>query len=518
MQPIPLTPDAQRLSESLTDIPQPETHGETVHVDGVGGRLIFAYEQLRNAAEYTEQHLLMRRAVERFLQRTVDFRHDKPIATELVIDLTQSRYLKNDTVAESTIAGMDNTLARFAQLFREASAYEKETHKLREWILQTASVHLEQYLAPHSHTGAFADFAYRHYLQLVQEPSLTAHLEPQRYRLALYAATHRAIMKSDIATTRAYALSSQVIEGPDNHPEYFVYVCRMLDEVYQEKSTNRLLRLISQYGAPLRILREIVITDSSLPQLLQDRNRTLERVRSATEQQYALVGKRLKQGIIRSVLFIAITKILLGVGLEVPYDIVRHGKIIWPPLILNILFPPLYMATLGLGIRKPHRKNITLVEQAVEKIIYQTGEAIQPYRLRRRVQSSAMTSMFDGLYAVTVVLWIALLAWLLHQLHFTLVSGVIFFIFLSTVSFFGFRLTQTAREYEMLEARRGILGLAGDFLYTPFIRFGHWLSDSYSRLNVVTRILDIFIEMPMKSLLRFMRQWVGFLRDKQEEL
>jgi hypothetical protein len=26
------------------------------------------------------------------------------------------------------------------------------------------------------------------------------------------------------------------------------------------------------------------------------------------------------------------------------------------------------------------------------------------------------------------------------------------------------------------------------------------------------------IELPLKTVLRFMRQWVGFLRDKQEEL
>lgn len=112
----------------------------------------------------------------------------------------------------------------------------------------------------------------------------------------------------------------------------------------------------------------------------------------------------------------------------------------------------------------------------------------------------------------------SILAWILYKLNFNIVSGVIFFIFLSTVSFLGFRLTRTAREYEMIEARRGTLGFLADFFYTPFIRIGHWLSDTYSRLNVVTRVLDILIEMPMKFVLRFMQQWVSFLRDKQEEL
>jgi hypothetical protein len=218
------------------------------------------------------------------------------------------------------------------------------------------------------------------------------------------------------------------------------------------------------------------------------------------------------------VAFIAITKILIGVAVEIPYDLIRHGEIVWRPLVLNIMFPPLYMATLGLGIRPPSRKNIDMIEDAVENILYETKKPPIRYRLKRRVSSPALNSLFNFLYTITFVLWMALLAWILNKLGFNIVSGVIFFLFLSTVSFFGFRLTQTAREYEMIEARRGTLGLIADFFYTPFIRIGHWLSDSYSRLNVVTRVLDIMIEMPLKTVLRFMQQWVGFLRDKQEEM
>ena len=36
-------------------------HAQKVHVTGAGRTLTFAYEQLRNAAEYTEEHLLLQR-------------------------------------------------------------------------------------------------------------------------------------------------------------------------------------------------------------------------------------------------------------------------------------------------------------------------------------------------------------------------------------------------------------------------------------------------------------------------
>jgi hypothetical protein len=57
-----------------------------------------------------------------------------------------------------------------------------------------------------------------------------------------------------------------------------------------------------------------------------------------------------------------------------------------------------------------------------------------------------------------------------------------------------------------------------DFLSSPFVRLGHWLSDKYSKANIVTFVLDLAIELPLKSSLRFVRQWIGFMRDKQEEL
>ena len=42
---------------------QTRTHASKVHVVGAGATLTAAYEQLRNAAEYTEEHVLLQRAI-----------------------------------------------------------------------------------------------------------------------------------------------------------------------------------------------------------------------------------------------------------------------------------------------------------------------------------------------------------------------------------------------------------------------------------------------------------------------
>jgi hypothetical protein len=95
---------------------------------------------------------------------------------------------------------------------------------------------------------------------------------------------------------------------------------------------------------------------------------------------------------------------------------------------------------------------------------------------------------------------------------------VIFFVFFSTASSLGFRLSSQLRELEVARTSSGFFGSLIDFFYLPFIMMGQWLSRKYSRLNLVTRFLDIAIELPLKAVLRLARQWIRFLDERREEL
>ncbi|HEX6257997.1 MAG TPA: hypothetical protein VFZ48_00795, partial [Candidatus Saccharimonadales bacterium] len=85
-------------------------------------------------------------------------------------------------------------------------------------------------------------------------------------------------------------------------------------------------------------------------------------------------------------------------------------------------------------------------------------------------------------------------------------------------SFLGFRLSRLVREIEMFAARQNFFDALRDFFYTPFVIIGRWLSDKYAKVNVVTLILDMAIELPLKTILRLSRQWVRFLGEKRDEL
>jgi Na+/phosphate symporter len=125
---------------------------------------------------------------------------------------------------------------------------------------------------------------------------------------------------------------------------------------------------------------------------------------------------------------------------------------------------------------------------------------------------------FNLIYFLTSFATLAGISWALRSLGFNLVSGIIFFVFLSTVSFFAYRISYSVREYAVIEEEHGFFASISDFLLTPFIRTGQWLAERYSRVNIFTAILDIIIETPFKTLLRIIEQWNAFLRDKRDDV
>lgn len=99
-----------------------------------------------------------------------------------------------------------------------------------------------------------------------------------------------------------------------------------------------------------------------------------------------------------------------------------------------------------------------------------------------------------------------------------IVHIAIFFVFISAASFLGFRLSRLIRELEVVRSSSNGLTFIRDFIYLPFVVVGQWMSDKYSQVNIVTLILDMLIELPLKTVLRLVRQWGAFIDDRKDQL
>lgn len=118
-------------------------------------------------------------------------------------------------------------------------------------------------------------------------------------------------------------------------------------------------------------IKSLIDDQPSLAELLPHEQQCMDAYRSQITQEYARIQQRLNRGLIKSVIFIIITKSLIGISIEVPYDLLVHGKISWVPLGVNLLFPPVYMALLRTAIRMPSPSNTQALVKAAHTMLLQ---------------------------------------------------------------------------------------------------------------------------------------------------
>jgi hypothetical protein len=493
--------------------------GTPIQVPGTGTVLSSAYEQLRNAAEYTEEHLLLQRAIKRFFNRNFTFfsrRHGHlgNIGEELIVELTQAGYLHNSEFGTETAARISHLANDYMQTYRALRDEHVSREDASDWVLSLLGVEVEGILNPHSRHTALAYAAYQHFMQLLPSEMIAdTQEEQQEYDLCLYIAVHQALLKSDISIVR-HDLMHMYRITPHNL-DAFIDFNRSVTRLYTLKFTHRLKRAVSKYGAPLRILKSMMDERKDIPELLLERDRFLDAFDHQTSKEYKLIHRRVNRGIIKSIIFIFITKVVIGVSIEVPYDLIVVGAVSYLPLGVNLLFPPLYMASLKLGLKVPSLANAHSLHEYIDRALY-TDE--MPVHATFRDSARTASALTKWLYTILFFIPFAITVYILHLLHFNIVQAAIFFAFLSTASFFGFRLSSMIRELELMTHQGSFLSTLRDFFYLPFILVGQWLSSKYAKINAVAYFLDIAIELPLKTVLRLVRQWTRFLNEKHDEI
>ncbi len=510
----------EELKKAQTHVRIVRTHtarGTMIEVAATGHKLSTAYEQLRNVAEYAEEHLLLQRAIRRFYRRSINFytlQHLAKIGEELITELTLASYIPNRTYGMSAARALDQLVKHHLGTYQQLIKARAPRDTAAAWILDLLAVETEGLLNPHSHYDAFITFAYEHYLGLLPRKAFTAsRRERQDYETALYVAVHQALLKSDAAVVRHELLRTFRQDSRDARG--FIRFNHMVNRLYVSPQTQRLNRVIGKYGAPMRILKNLIESRPDMLELLGDRQAFLDAYDIQIRQEYQQARRRLNKGLSRSIAFIFITKVLVGVAVEIPYDLLMAGSVAMLPLTINIAFPPLYMAALKLGLKPPSLNNASALRYYIEQAVY-THES--PLTRPLRVAPHATSPASRVLYGVVFLVPFAIIISVLSLLDFNIVQGAIFFLFLCTASFLGFRLSRMVSELELVTKQSGFVEATRDFFYLPFIIAGQWVSGKYAQVNVVAFVLDMAIELPLKTILRLARQWITFVNEKRENL
>lgn len=486
--------------------------------DGLGV-LAFAYEKLRNSVEYREDHVLLRSAIKRILKRRLApiWNYD-PLASALIRELIWARYLPNDAVPQQKVAAIEEILKKYSALYA-AVAKKKNAGEWQDWILGIAACDVEQALVERRAGYALAELMY----QWLREHLVIGELDEADRDVQLYLAVHRTLLKSDktlltyhlflltvpqwkqMDAAQAEAAATQIADWRES-----------IDQQLFHPKTQTLARAVKPYTPPFLALDEVVREHpSQMAQRLTDWAYVKTKIEEVCQRRYKELHGRVRRAIVRSMIYILITKMALALILEVPFDQFFFGTVHWPQLSANVLVPPILMAILGLSIKAPGARNTAAIEERVKRLLEgaDSQEIIMLSRAQRRL--SAGYSLF---YSLTNLLIFVGVGWLLWQWGFSWLGIGLFLFFMCVVIFFAYRVRQIAHEFSVIREKENALEALITFLTLPFLRLGYRLSAEFGKVNVFAFILDVLLEAPFKLMLDLAEHWLDFVRAKREEV
>jgi len=504
-----------------------ETEG-TIHVSEVFGVLAFVYEKIRGAVEYKRDHLLRRNAIERILRRLLWERQGRnlEITSQLLLrELIWAKYLPNDSIPKSKITEIAKIIYKYLELINLLGGYISVSQKHRDWIIGVCSCDIEESLDENFQRGLYVELMYQWFVNNFSwKHSLLSEHEKS---MQLYLAIHRSLPKSDEAIMRYHILINEMPKWKNPNKEDILKLVQNFSKLQSEIEKHlshpihlHLFRFVKKQSPPFEILQEVV--QKRLPvitKLVENPDKLEGDVRQVCQLKYSEIRQKVNRGIARSIVYIFVTKVLLALIIEIPYDLYFLGKLALIPIGLNVVIPPLLMFLIGLTIKTPGEKNTKRILTRIKNVVYH-GEHVRqtPFSLTVGRKRSLLTTVFGMFYLMLFIITFGGISALLVKLNFTVVNSAIFFMFLSLVLLFGFRVRSTATELSVTNDREGILGYILNNLSLPFLNLGVLLSKGIAKLNFFILIMDFLIEAPLKTIIEVIEEWTAFIREKREEV
>lgn len=500
-----------------------------IHVSEITGLPAFAYEKLRNIVDYKEENLLRKNAIRRYLKRKFLLPQfsEADLAHELVRELILSRYLPNDSVDEQVVKQINNILTKYHLLIDDIKQRGCNEAKWREQILGLAAVECDNIVVAPSERLAYTTFANKLIAVSLDFSALGSTAEENNIQLVL--AIERVLNKADRDILNFYLLLHYYsawfkLAEPEAAVAYLApHVSKLLNQfskINSDKLGKRLLTIVRRLLVPVVILRSSIHGYvGSKPELFRHPNKLEDLVRKTYQKYWKATRKRIRLKGIHAMAYIFLTKIVLAILIELPYEKIVLGEINYVPLGINLLFPPLLMLIITLLIKSPNIQNEERIVEATKELVYGGEKDFYHQYHLTALQPKFWTKMFYALlYTVTIAGSFSALVLVLWKLNFNILSGALFIFFVSLVSFFGISLRQEARQLKVIKGRETISSFIIDFFAFPVVAFGKWLSTTFDKYNFFVFILDFLFEVPFKTLLKVIEDWFHFLKEKKEEM
>lgn len=504
---------------------------DLIRVSNLTQGIEFVYEKIRNALEYQEENLWLKNAVLRILKRK--FLHllaKEQIGRDMIEELIRGRYLENNYYPENTATELDGLLEKYRIALEafETSTVLSEKHALpyEEWFLSLGAVEIADFFLQNSLNRAYINYFWKTMQERMEiAPGIAA---PEELNEQVYLAVYRNFLQADPAMEQ-YELfrikyPQWFLEQKTSCEEIGKNIVAMhaqLHESLENHLRKDLDRIMKQRSLLIFLLKDIMEQEKGAAKGLLNNPEALEqKLKTLYDERYLQGRKKLQTAAIRALIFIVLTKMVLLLVGEVPYQLWKEKALDITVLGLNLLIPPTILVASAMTIKMPgEEQNFLQIVTDFEKMIH-PSEGMPPLNTIKagRKHMTAVDVGLQLMYGLNIIFTGWLLSLFFSYFNFTWVDATIFVLFLSLVSFFAVRLRKTANELAAVEQREHFFTTLVEFFLLPIIDIGKWLSRAIASINIVAFVFDFLLETPFKLIVKVLEEWFMFMRERKQNL
>lgn len=499
-------------------------HEKTISVNQVVSDVASWYEKFRTAMDYREDEVILRGAIERILKRRFVFQgNGKGIAEPLIRELVWARYFPDSTVPEAIINKVEREIDLYLKLERDVNQKHRiNKQTVNEWILHFLSSQIEHTLKDNRQKDLLNNFIFslfREKIEILDDSEETRDVQ-------VFIAVRRAFAKDDSAFLR-HQLFLQYFghlteESIDKISDRFMEGFKAINAQLNYPLKDRIYGYIKNQMPPFLILEDVLKKYSGkLHQLISDQDELNKAILEACNRRYKGISGKIRTAIIRSVIFIFMTKAVFALAIEGTYESLIYGHIIWSSLMINIVTPAMLMIVVGAMIKTPSRENSFRIMEKINSVLSDdvpTLKAQISLRKKPGKKDPILSTLFMILWLVTFVLSFGAVVFVLSKIRLNYLSQGVFLFFLAIVSFISYRINQTANMYTVKVDKENVWSILFDFFFAPLIYVGRKLTQGITQINIILFFFDFIIETPFKGIFAFFEQWFLFLRAQREKL
>lgn len=515
----------------------------TIHVDEVASAVASFYEKIRGVVEWKEEHLLRRSAIERILKRRLFLparlvpqrkeagqKSGDEVAEPFVLELIRGGHFPNDRIEETKIEDVKKALNKYLFILENSRSSKKKLKiQLQDWLLDLASCEVEEILSPPLKEKALIEYMtelMQERIEVSERRIFSKSMPKQKKETQVYIACQRTLFKLDSPIISYYLLKRKYPRWHNLPEDEIGTISRDIYLIWEEIEKDlkhplaeKFYKICERYDTAYLILGDIISQKPQESQKILQNPEVLEcSIKEAYQKRLLKLKGRMSRAALYSTVSIFVTKILVALAIEVPFDKYVLGEFSYQSLGFNVLIPPLLMFFLVLTIRPPKKENLNRVIIEVMKIVRKSEKkdiyTIKPARKRGLISNFIITLI----YFLTFFASFGVIVWGLNRLNFGILSIIIFLMFFSLIAFAGVKIRGRAKELQIVEEKGRFLTFLTDSVSLPFIRVGKWLSAQWVKYNIVLVLITALIDMPFQLFTEFLEQWRTFLKEKKEEI